>query len=68
MADPVLHIKDSYYFEVPKVLYPYDYQKRQQFPDVWVSLDPEFQDWEVRAALSRAADRSDAGLPAKDRR
>ena len=46
MADPVLHIKDSYYFEVPKVLYPYDYGGRKQFPDVWVSLDPEFQDWE----------------------
>ena len=32
MADPVLHIKDSYYFEVPKLLYPYDYRSRQQFP------------------------------------
>ena len=46
MADPVLHIKDSYYFELPKLLYPYDYGSRKQFPDVWVSLDPEFQDWE----------------------
>jgi F-type H+-transporting ATPase subunit a len=47
MADPVLHIKDSYYFEVPKVLYPYDYRTAAQFPDVWVSLDPDFQEWEA---------------------
>jgi len=46
MADPVLHIKDSYYFEVPKLLYPYELKDRRQFPDVWISLDPEYQDWE----------------------
>jgi F-type H+-transporting ATPase subunit a len=46
MADPVLHIKDSYFFEVPKVLYPYAYTSRKGFPRVWISLDPEFQDWE----------------------
>ena len=47
MAGPVLHIKDSYYFEVPKMLYPYEYRSRRQFPDVWISLDPEFQKWEA---------------------
>ncbi|MDZ4783940.1 MAG: F0F1 ATP synthase subunit A [Planctomycetia bacterium] len=26
MADPVLHIKDSYFFEVPKFLYPHPYE------------------------------------------
>src|SRR5687768_14347114 len=46
MADPVLHIKDAYYFEVPKILAPAAYQKRADFPEVWVKLDPEFQDWE----------------------
>ncbi|HEY2411632.1 MAG TPA: F0F1 ATP synthase subunit A [Pirellulaceae bacterium] len=51
MADPVLHIKDSYYFEVPKLLYPYAYTSRTQFPDVWISLDPEFQDWEAERLL-----------------
>jgi len=45
MADPVLHIKDSYYFEVPKALWPRKADDRD-FPDVWVSLDPQFQDWE----------------------
>jgi F-type H+-transporting ATPase subunit a len=46
MADPVLHIKDSYYFEVPKVLWVSSRKTRQDFPDVWVSLDPQYQDWE----------------------
>jgi F-type H+-transporting ATPase subunit a len=64
MADPVLHIKDSYYFEVPKVLYPYEYRSRQQFPDVWISLDPEFQDWEADRLYGELEQR-DAGLPAK---
>ena len=46
MADPVLHIKDAYFFEVPKVLWPSTRNSRTKFPDVWVSLDPEFQEWE----------------------
>ena len=46
MSDPVLHIKDSYFFEVPKVLCPAAYKRRVDFPDVWISLDPEFQEWE----------------------
>ena len=48
MSDPVLHIKDSFFFEVPKVLAPSNFQKREEFPDVWISLDPEFQDWEFK--------------------
>jgi len=63
MADPVLHIKDSYYFEVPKVLYPYDYGGRKQFPDVWVSLDPEFQDWEFERLYHEL---SSANLPPEE--
>ncbi len=66
MADPVLHIKDSYYFEVPKVLYPYEYARRQQFPDVWISLDPQFQDWEAER-LYKKLQSSGAELPAKDK-
>jgi F-type H+-transporting ATPase subunit a len=65
MADPVLHIKDSYYFEVPKLLYPYDYQKRQEFPDVWISLDPDFQKWEAERLYTELQTR-DAGLPLKE--
>jgi len=51
MANPVLHIKDSYYFEVPKLLYPYAYTSRTQFPEVWISLDPEYQDWDAERLL-----------------
>lgn len=47
MASPVLHIKDSYYFEVPKALWPVHHAGKQDFPDVWVRLDPEFQLWEA---------------------
>jgi F-type H+-transporting ATPase subunit a len=65
MADPILHIKDSYYFEVPKVLYPYDYKSARQFPEVWVSLDPEFQEWEF-ARLYQDLSVLDAGLPPKE--
>jgi len=64
MADPVLHIKDSYYFEVPKVLYPYDYKSARQFPLVWVSLDPEFQSWEFDRLYQKLTV-LDAGLPSK---
>src|SRR5690606_33011079 len=47
MADPLLHIKDSYYFEVPKFLWPRNYDSADDFPDVWIRLDPEFQRWEA---------------------
>lgn len=55
MANPVLHIKDSYYFEVPKVLCPSDFKSLNEFPAVWVSLDPEFQDWEFERIYDRLA-------------
>lgn len=32
MADPVLHIKDSYFFEVPKALYPNPYEELDDVP------------------------------------
>jgi F-type H+-transporting ATPase subunit a len=65
MADPVLHIKDSYYFEIPKLLYPYEYRSRRQFPDVWISLDPAYQAWEAER-LYGALQQRDAGLPSKE--
>lgn len=46
MANPVLHIKDSYYFEVPKVLWHPPRKGKADFPPVWVSLDPDFQHWQ----------------------
>lgn len=65
MADPILHIKDSYYFEIPKVLYPYEYNSAGKFPAVWISLDPEFQNWEFER-LYQELSVGDAGLPAKE--
>ena len=47
MADPILHIKDSYYFELPKRLVPRRYGDKSEFPDLWVKLDDEFQAWEA---------------------
>jgi F-type H+-transporting ATPase subunit a len=55
MASTVLHIKDAYYFEVPKLLWPSHRPSKAAFPDVWVKLDPDFQLWEaerLRAALA----------------
>lgn len=47
MSDPVLHIKDSYYFEVPKALLPARYKSKDEFPDFWVKNDDQFQHWEA---------------------
>jgi len=66
MADPVLHIKDSFYFEVPKLLYPYEYNSRKQFPDVWVSLDPEFQQWDAERLYKELHARN-ADLPSQEK-
>ena len=46
MASAELHIKDSYYFEVPKILCPSNFHSLEEFPKVWTRLDPEFQQWE----------------------
>lgn len=43
----LLHIKDSYYFEVPKALWRSDRAERAEFPEYWVRLDDEYQDWEA---------------------
>ena len=56
MADPVLHIKDSYYFEVPKVLCPSNFRRKEQFPDVWIKLDPDFQKWEFERQYAELED------------
>jgi len=46
--EQILHIKDSYYFEVPKWLWRADFSSHSEFPDVWVRLDPDFQRWEAK--------------------
>ena len=65
MADPILHIKDAYFFEVPKVLAPAAYRSRTEFPEVWVKLDPQFQDWEFDKLFNGLA-ALQVTLPPKD--
>jgi len=48
MADPLLHIKDSYYFEVPKAIWPSNRESIEDFPDHWVRNDPHFRKWEAK--------------------
>ena len=46
MASDILHIKDGYYFEVPKFLWRSNRAKASDFPEWFVRLDPEYQSWE----------------------
>jgi F-type H+-transporting ATPase subunit a len=59
MASDILHIKDSYYFEVPKFLLRKNYQDKSEYPrslDVWVRLDDQFQDWEFERLYEKLAE------------
>lgn len=47
MSSGILHIRDAYYFELPKFLWGSSRESREDFPDYWVRLDPEYQDWEA---------------------
>ena len=53
MSDPLLHIKDSFYFEIPKVLWQRNFQSASEFPAVWVRLDEDFQRWEAERLYDR---------------
>ena len=53
MANPVLHIKDAYFFEVPKFAFPRNFTKPSEFPSIWLKLDPTVQH---REAETLAAD------------
>lgn len=65
-ADEILlHIKDSYYFEVPKWLWKHDHKSHSEFPDVWVKLDPGFQSWQAHEVYHRLEEDGTAGLPSE---
>ncbi|MCH2115614.1 MAG: hypothetical protein MK171_11970, partial [Pirellulales bacterium] len=69
MASSILHIKDSYYFEVPKALKRSHRESRDDFPEFWVRLDENYQSWEAERLLgglvaSQAIDTS--GMPARE--
>lgn len=65
MASPILHIKDAYYFEVPKALWASRRAKIEEFPEVWVRLDPEYQDWEADRLADKIVELVD-DAPAKE--
>ncbi len=56
MASDILHIKDSYYFEVPRGLWRTNYQSAQEFHDAygpWVIRNhPGYQDWEAEKIIA----------------
>lgn len=77
MADAVLHIKDGYFFEVPKFLWRRNFESRADFPRDWVKLDEDFQSWEagrlydelleiVRGYNQTHSSAGELTLPAKD--
>ena len=47
MASAILHIKDAYYFEVPRFMWPSDRKSIADFPEHYVRLDPDYQLWEA---------------------
>jgi F-type H+-transporting ATPase subunit a len=47
MASPILHIKDAYYFEVPRALWKSNRKAIDEFPEHYVRLDSDYQDWEA---------------------
>ena len=55
MASDILHIKDSFYFEVPKALWRKDYKSPQEFYDAygpWVIRNHEgYQEWEAKQII-----------------
>ena len=62
MSSPVLHIKDAYYFEVPKLLWQSNHEGKANFPDVWVRLDDYFQLWEAERLYGKGLESLD-GAP-----
>lgn len=65
MSNPILHIKDSYYFEVPTALWKVANTDKAQFPDVWIKNDDQFQSWEFDRVYGGLSASSPAGLPDK---
>ena len=56
MASDILHIKDGYFFEVPKVLWRSHKEKASDFPSWFVRLDSDYQSWEADTILAGLTD------------
>ena len=65
----LLHIKDSYYFEVPKALWRSDKSERKDFPEYWIRLDEDYQLWEADRLYEELAGENSPfeNLPAKSK-
>ena len=66
MADPILHIKDGFFFEVPKALWPRDFKTKDdvyRVSPVWVELDSQYQDFEFHKQHHSLTDDFKVALP-----
>jgi len=52
MASDILHIKDGYFFEVPRGLWKSNRADAKAFPSWFVRLDSDYQSWEADALIS----------------
>ena len=52
MASDILHIKDGYFFEVPRVLWKSNHKQAADFPSWFVRLDADYQSWESDSILA----------------
>ena len=65
MASAILHIKDSYYVEVPKYFWLSSRESKSDFPEVWVRLDPDFRVWEAGRVIEALEAAGPAGMPSQ---
>jgi F-type H+-transporting ATPase subunit a len=67
MASAILHIKDAYYFEVPKALKRSNRKTIDEFPEHYVRLDSDYQAWEADRQYDGLAEIEGLeNVPAKD--
>lgn len=53
MSDLLLHIKDSYYFDLPKSFWRSKLEKTADFPSWLIRIDDSYQSWEAEYLLSQ---------------
>lgn len=67
-SDPLLHIKDSYYFDVPRMFWRANYADAESMADgvgEWVVRnDSDYQDWEADRFIEKLNDIFNEDLPA----
>ena len=56
MASDILHIKDGFFFEVPRILWRSHREKAADFPSWYVRLDSDYQSWEADTIVAGLSD------------